>query len=336
MAVEKVTLGKAVDSKPTESVLSSKNNTLNTTFLFNTQTNFVPSKFVPQKGLFETTPDLYGNKSGLSSKSGIKTNIFGSGIIQNTDENISTEKLKQPVSDVFAKEDSKTQAPKQNALAAAINNFIIKRLSQKDTTLDKKFISAFPNKEKLQLALETNPRISKILNDVGVYEPKIEMKNLTDIKESHIIATADYVKKLAEKMGCSEDETNDMVMAAMLHDTGKAFIPRDILSKPGKFTPDERAVVNTHAEIGGEVLKSLGYSSNIVDMVKNHHNPYAFDNGSKALRACDMASALREKRYYKEPMSIDKTMEILSDSNVDGDILEAVNLIMEEAQNSAA
>jgi putative two-component system response regulator len=39
-----------------------------------------------------------------------------------------------------------------------------------------------------------------------------------------------------------------------MHDVGKIGIPDAVLKKPGSFTPDERAVMNRHAEIGADIL----------------------------------------------------------------------------------
>ena len=45
-------------------------------------------------------------------------------------------------------------------------------------------------------------------------------------------------------------------MAAPLHDVAKVAIPDAVLLKPGKLTPDKRAIIERHAEEGRAVLKS--------------------------------------------------------------------------------
>ncbi len=52
--------------------------------------------------------------------------------------------------------------------------------------------------------------------------------------------------------------------AAPLHDVGKVAIPDAILLKPGQLTPEERAIVETHAEEGHRLVR--GSSSSILDM----------------------------------------------------------------------
>lgn len=45
-------------------------------------------------------------------------------------------------------------------------------------------------------------------------------------------------------------------IAAAMHDVGKLWIPDEILCKPGPLTPQERELVQTHAQIGHDILES--------------------------------------------------------------------------------
>jgi len=50
-------------------------------------------------------------------------------------------------------------------------------------------------------------------------------------------------------------------MAALIHDVGKIQIPAEILSKPGRLSQDEMALIRTHPEVGSNILvtfKSCG------------------------------------------------------------------------------
>jgi len=51
----------------------------------------------------------------------------------------------------------------------------------------------------------------------------------------------------------------------MLHDLGKAFMPQDILNKPGKLTAEEFEVIKTHPVRGYDALRASGsFSAAIV------------------------------------------------------------------------
>ena len=58
----------------------------------------------------------------------------------------------------------------------------------------------------------------------------------------------DYADQLPGELAKS------IVSAAPLHDIGKVGIPDQILNKPGKLTPEEYAIIQSHSRIGGEAI----------------------------------------------------------------------------------
>jgi len=55
----------------------------------------------------------------------------------------------------------------------------------------------------------------------------------------HIYRVKHLSKLIAEKLNLSEEKIEEINMFASLHDIGKIFIPKEILLKPGKLTPEE-------------------------------------------------------------------------------------------------
>ncbi|MDZ7937002.1 MAG: DUF3369 domain-containing protein [Rhodoferax sp.] len=70
----------------------------------------------------------------------------------------------------------------------------------------------------------------------------------------HLYRVGDIAALMTEWTGGSEQEVELMRVAATLHDVGKACIPDHILTKPGPLTPEEWAVMRTHAEEGHTLL----------------------------------------------------------------------------------
>lgn len=82
----------------------------------------------------------------------------------------------------------------------------------------------------------------------------------------------------SEAFVLSHDEVVDIGIGCMLHDIGMLFVPQEILAKPGKLAPDERAAIRKHVEDGYDYLRknsSLGEVS--LGIVRNHHER---NNGS--------------------------------------------------------
>lgn len=79
---------------------------------------------------------------------------------------------------------------------------------------------------------------------------------------NHILRTQAYVEAMARKLqthprfAAELDEVSllRIVKAAPLHDTGKVGIPDHILLKPGKLTPEEWTIMQSHSRIGGQTI----------------------------------------------------------------------------------
>lgn len=73
---------------------------------------------------------------------------------------------------------------------------------------------------------------------------------------SHVKRVANYSFLLATKYGLPNYEAEKIKLASPLHDVGKIAIPDQILNKPGKHTPEEWAIMRTHAEVGYQILQN--------------------------------------------------------------------------------
>ena len=60
-------------------------------------------------------------------------------------------------------------------------------------------------------------------------------------------------------------------MGLLLHDVGKLAVPKEIIDKPGRLTPEEQAVMQTHPEIGAQLLAADEYSPLVRAVVREHH-----------------------------------------------------------------
>ncbi len=72
---------------------------------------------------------------------------------------------------------------------------------------------------------------------------------------NHVKRVAEYSKLLALHYGLNEKEAEMLKQASPMHDIGKVAIPDAILNKPGRFDAHERKIMDTHAELGYEMLK---------------------------------------------------------------------------------
>jgi HD domain/B12 binding domain len=142
---------------------------------------------------------------------------------------------------------------------------------------------------------------------------------------AHIERIGRFSTLLAEAIGMSSEFCRRIGHAAPLHDVGKVAIPDAILLKPGPLTPEERAIVETHAEEGHRLLR--GSSSSILDMgaaiALSHHERWDGGGYPRGLAAesipiegrivaiADVFDALTSHRVYRQAFSVEKAVEMM-------------------------
>ena len=132
----------------------------------------------------------------------------------------------------------------------------------------------------------------------------------------HSIRVGFYSKLIAEHMGMSSDEVDNIYYIALLHDIGKIAIPDSILNKPGRLTEQEFKVMKSHTTRGATILKGISTIPHITEGAKSHHEKYdgsGYPEGLKGedipfvariICCADCFDAMASRRVYKEPFSL--------------------------------
>jgi len=89
----------------------------------------------------------------------------------------------------------------------------------------------------------------------------------------HIVRMSLYCSLLARLAGLDAERAEMIRIASPMHDVGKIGIPDRIMLKPGRLTADERAVIETHTEIGHRILAGSGVEllDLAADLALTHH-----------------------------------------------------------------
>jgi response regulator RpfG family c-di-GMP phosphodiesterase len=83
-----------------------------------------------------------------------------------------------------------------------------------------------------------------------------------------------YSLEMAKRLSFSSDQLKQLERGAYLHDIGKIGIPDSILLKPGKLTPEETAIMQTHVRIGYELMSRVAFLSIAAQIVLTHQEYY--------------------------------------------------------------
>lgn len=140
----------------------------------------------------------------------------------------------------------------------------------------------------------------------------------------HVKRVAEFSHLFAVKYGMSEDEAELLRLAAPMHDIGKIAIPDSILLKPGKLTPEEWKIMQSHTSLGYEMLKHsdrrLLKSAAII--ANEHHekwNGEGYPSGKKGedihlygriTAMSDVFDALGNARVYKPAWELDRIVKL--------------------------
>lgn len=90
----------------------------------------------------------------------------------------------------------------------------------------------------------------------------------------HTERVTNYALKVARALDLAEDDLEVLRYAGRVHDVGKIGIPDFILSKPGRLTSAERAVIELHPIKGAEMLEPLEFLKSAIPIVRHHHERY--------------------------------------------------------------
>lgn len=129
--------------------------------------------------------------------------------------------------------------------------------------------------------------------------------------------------------GLSEEEIEQIALAAIMHDVGKIAIPDAILNKPGRLTPEEFEIMKGHTVQGALLLEKIpqlresGAYQYAYDIARHHHERWdgrGYPDGLKGeeisvwaqvVSLADVYDALICKRVYKDALPREQVLDMI-------------------------
>ena len=168
---------------------------------------------------------------------------------------------------------------------------------------------------------EENYRKNEEKMDNVISQTMSTFANFIDTKDKytkgHSARVSYYARKIAEKLGMSEEEIRDIGYIGLMHDCGKLAIPGEILNKPGKLSSEEFKVMQSHTVNGEAILKDFTAIEGIKDGALYHHERYdgcGYMKGlageeiplvARIIGVADAMDAMNSDRCYRNHLSKD-------------------------------
>jgi diguanylate cyclase (GGDEF)-like protein len=125
----------------------------------------------------------------------------------------------------------------------------------------------------------------------------------------------DLSLRVGRELGLGDPCLKRLELGALLHDIGKIGIPSAVLLKPGRLTCDERALMETHPELGERIIAPIDRLEEVRSIVRHCHERWdgrGYPDGvaatgipleSRIIFVCDAYHAMTTDRPYRKRLS---------------------------------
>jgi putative nucleotidyltransferase with HDIG domain len=172
----------------------------------------------------------------------------------------------------------------------------------------------------------------------------VEVKDRYTRGHSELVSR--YAVAMAEEMGLTDREIEEIARGGMLHDVGKIGIDEAILNKEGKLTDEEFEMMKMHPTYGAQILEPIQFLGKASEIVHQHHErmdgggyPQGLRGeeiclGARIIAVCDVYEGITSYRPYRKPMEPEQVVEVLREEagpKLDPDCVDVFLKIYEES-----
>ena len=166
--------------------------------------------------------------------------------------------------------------------------------------------------------IKTIPQVSVLLNIMKIFSTEV-------YEHCESVAKLSY-EIVKEDKGFTDEEKEQVVIGALLHDFGKILVPFNLTQSPRRLNANEFAIVKTHTLIGYEMLKE-NFSDIVCNIILYHHeqpNGSGYVNSlplsripreALLVQVADVYDALISKRNYKSNYNSETALAIMKNDS---------------------
>lgn len=161
----------------------------------------------------------------------------------------------------------------------------------------------------------------------------------------HQRRVAEMATAIANELGMSEHRVEGLHLASVVHDVGKVKVPAEILSKPGRISELEFALIKNHSRDGCDILKAIDFPWPIAQFVLQHHERLdgsGYPDGLKGDALClevrimavaDVIEAMASHRPYRAALGIEAALVEIEGKRgtaFDPDVVDAARCLIRD------
>lgn len=228
---------------------------------------------------------------------------------------------------------------RQAALDAGVIDFLVKPIRPRELRARcRNLLQLRQQSESVkQRALSLEQRLLASMHEVEERERET-LSRLARAIEYRDAGTSAFLERMAhvagliaDELGLPSEDVRTIEMAAPLHDIGKIAIPDHILLKPGRHTPEEFAIMQTHSVKGESMLlrslHEMGGDNAMLrfacQIARSHHERWdgggypdglageAIPLAARLMAVADVYDALRSRRPYKKAFDHAEAVDII-------------------------
>jgi diguanylate cyclase (GGDEF)-like protein/PAS domain S-box-containing protein len=161
---------------------------------------------------------------------------------------------------------------------------------------------------------------------------------------AHSHTVVKLATRVAQRLGCSDEQVQEVEQVALLHDIGKVGIPDSVLQKRGPLSKQDWQLMHQHPAIGARILAGTRTLAHLAPAVKAEHERLDGNGYPDGLRgqeiplasritfACDAYHAMTSDRPYRKALASDAARGQLRDgagSQFDPQVVEALLAVID-------
>lgn len=139
----------------------------------------------------------------------------------------------------------------------------------------------------------------------------------------HSLEVAATATALGRRLGLNRAQLVEVELGALLHDVGKLRLPRELLTKPGGLTGEERRLIRLHPDWGADMVARIPGLEAVALIVRLHHErpdglgyPHGLTQeripmATRIVSVCDAYGAMTKHRPYTAPLDMDAALDEL-------------------------